>query len=99
MYAKVLRILQLRKSILLYDNLKSEKKFTYVERKYVTWQIMRQDSMKEKHQREQTIKEILRLLLEVMMDNRHWIYFPLKQLKKHAKYTKLCFLKTLNIKE
>ena len=28
-----------------------------------------------------------------------WIYFPLKQLKKHTKYTKLCFLKTLNIKE
>lgn len=63
MYAEVLRILQLKKSILLYDNLKSEKKFTYIERKYVTWQIMRQDSMKEKQQQEQTIEEILRLLL------------------------------------
>ena len=63
MYAKVLRILQLKKSILLYDNLKSEKKFIYIERKYVTWQIMRQDSMKEKQQQEQTIEEILRLLL------------------------------------
>lgn len=63
MYAEVLRILQLKKSILLYDNLKSEKKLTYIERKYVTWQIMRQDSMKEKQQQEQTIEEILRLLL------------------------------------
>ena len=31
MYAKVLRILQLKKSILLYDNLKSEKKI------YIYW--------------------------------------------------------------
>ena len=63
MYAEVLRILQLKKSILLYDNLKSEKKLTYIERKYVTWQIMREYSMKEKQQQEETTKEILRLLL------------------------------------
>lgn len=44
------------------DNLKSGKKFTYVGKK-MTWQIMKQNSMKEKQQQQQqTIKEILRLL-------------------------------------
>lgn len=44
-----------------FDNLKSEKKFTYAEKS--NRQTMRQNSMKEKWQQQQSTKEILTLLL------------------------------------
>lgn len=47
--------------LIVCDNLTSEKKI-YIRWKKMTWQIMKQNSMKEKQQQQQqTIKEILRL--------------------------------------
>lgn len=70
-------------SILLFDNLKSEKKFIYAEKN--NRQTTRQNSMKEKQQQQQSTKEILTLLLQAEMEQQVLDLFSLrKQLKRHT---------------